>query len=279
MRIQITLTSAAAKRIIAKGIKVHFKVQEVRKRGKIVLKGGTTTSAISEELCGKPMMMAGMITPKGTLTSQFRSEVGLSHALMLQGNKIILLETREAWEKEALELTPDDLVITSANAFDAYGQAVLMAGTYAGGRALPSFHTLLLEGIPFLIAAGLEKLVPGNLWDVISLAGRKKVDFSYGMSVGLMPVFGEIFTEVEALETLAKVKAYVIGKGGIHGAEGSTTLLIEGPEKEVLKIDRLYQKVREAGLSGHPQNLIPCAGPCPSCQRHIKCLYKLRKRK
>ena len=95
MRIQITLTSAAAKRMIAKGIKVHPRVQEVRKRGKIVLKGGTTTSAISEELCGKPMKMAGMITPKGTLTSQFRTEVDLPHALMLQGNKIIRLFARQ----------------------------------------------------------------------------------------------------------------------------------------------------------------------------------------
>jgi hypothetical protein len=278
MRIQITLTTSEAKKMIAKGIKAHPRVQQVRKKGRIILKGGTTVSAISEELCGRPMKISGMITPKGTLTSKFEQEIDLPHALILQGNQMIPLDSREAWDKEALDLNPKDLVITGANAFDVYGQAVLMAGSYAGGRALPSFHAMLLEGIPFLIAVGLEKLVPGNLWDVIPLAGRKKVDFSYGMSVGLMPVFGEIFTEVEALETLAQVEAYVIGKGGIHGAEGSTTLLIEGPKKEVLKIDQLYQKVRGAGLSGLPQNLVPCARGCPSCKRHIKCLYKLGQR-
>jgi hypothetical protein len=77
------------------------------------------------------------------------------------------------------------------------------------------------------------------------------------MSVGLMPVAGEIFTEVEALETLASVEVHVIGKGGILGAEGSTTLIIEEPKKDVFKIDRVYQKTRGAGLSGDPRNLIP----------------------
>jgi hypothetical protein len=97
MRIQITLTSAASKRIIAKGIKVHPRVQQVRKRGRIVLKGGTTTSAISEELCGKPMKISGMITPKGTLTSKFRFEIDLPHALILQGIRKRSTSTRKTW--------------------------------------------------------------------------------------------------------------------------------------------------------------------------------------
>ncbi len=156
---------------------------------------------------------------------------------------------------------------------------MLMAATYDGGSSLPFFQTLLIEGVPFLIAAGLEKLVPGNLGDVISQAGRKKVSFSYGSAVGLIPVFGRIFTEVEALETLAGVKAWVIGKGGIHGAEGSTTFLIDGSPKEVMKIDKIYQRVRGSGLSGDPCNLIPCSGGSLSCKNHIGCLYKKGLRK
>jgi len=274
MRIQITLTSPEGKRIIAKGIKACTKVQQVRRRGKIILKGGTTVSAVAEELCGKPMKISGMITPKGTLTSKFRHEIEFPHGLILKGQQIIPLDSREAWEKESPTFTPQDLVITGANAFDSYGHAVIMAGSYAGGSTLPSFHSMLIEGIPFLISVGLEKLVPGNLWDVISFAGRKKVDFSYGMSVGLVPIFGEIFTEVQALETLAGVKAVVIGKGGVHGAEGSITLLVEGAKKEVLKIDEIYQKVKGAGLSGVSRNLIPCSRGSLSCKNHLGCLYK-----
>ncbi len=279
MRIQITLTSPDGKWIIAKGIRALPAVQEVQNRGKILLKGGTTVSAVSEELCGKPMRISGMITPKGTLTSRFKHEIRWAHAQILKGGRIIPLHTREDWEKEVPSFTPEDLVITGANAFDAHGRAMLMAATYDGGSSLPFFQTLLIEGVPFLIAAGLEKLAPGNLGDVIPLAGRKKVDFSYGSAVGLIPIFGRIFTEVEALETLAGVKVWVIGKGGIHGAEGSTTFLVDGPPKEVMKIDKIYQTVKGSGLSGEPRNLIPCERGSVSCKTHIRCLYKKGPRK
>jgi hypothetical protein len=279
MRIQITLTSPEGKWIIAKGIKKLPVIQKAQKRGKILLKGGTTVSAVSEELCGKPMSISGMITPRGTLTSQFKHEIQWAHAHILKGGQVIPLHTREDWEREVPSFSPEDLVITGANAFDVHGQATLMAATYDGGRSLPFFQTLLIEGVPFLIAAGLEKLAPGNLREVISLAGRKKVDFSYGSAVGLIPLFGRIFTEVEALETLAGVEAWVIGKGGIHGAEGSTTFLVDGPPKEVMKIDRIYQNVRGSGLSGDPRNLIPCSRGSLSCKNHIGCLYKKGLRK
>jgi len=274
MRIQITLTSPDGKRIIAKGIRALPVVQKVQNRGKILLKGGTTVSAVSEELCGKPMRISGMITPKGTLTSRFKHEIQWAHAQILKGGRIIPLHTREDWEKEIPSFTPEDLVITGANAFDAHGRATLMAATYDGGNSLPFFQTLLIEGVPFLIAAGLEKLVPGNLGEVIALAGRKKVSFSYGSAVGLIPIFGRIFTEVEALEALAGVKAWVIGKGGIHGAEGGTTFLVDGPPKEVIKIDKIYQSVQGSGLSGDPRNLIPCSRGSLSCKNHIGCVYK-----
>jgi hypothetical protein len=279
MYIQITLTSSAGKRIIARGIKNLPEVQRVRKSGKILLKGGTTVSAVCEELCGKPMKISGMITPKGTLTSRFKHESSLPHSLILHRNKIIPLDCREAWEKETALLTPEDLVITGANAFDSFGNALMMAATYNGGSSLPYFQTLLIEGVPFLIAVGLEKLAPGNLAKVIPLAGRRKVDFSYGAAVGLVPLFGNLFTEVEALESLARLKAWVIGKGGMHGAEGSTTFLIEGPSREVLKIDKLYQGVRDSGLSGDPRNLIPCQRGSLSCRNHVGCLYKKGLRK
>ncbi len=274
MRIQITLTSQEGKRIIARGIRVDPIVRKARREGRIILKGGTTVSAISEELCGKPLKISGMITPKGTQTSKFQNEIPLPHSLILKGKRIIPLETREAWEKETLDFTPEDLVVTGANAIDIHGHAAIMAGSYAGGQSLSSFQSLLIEGVPFLIAAGLEKLVPGDIMDLFPILGRKKVDISYGMSVGLIPIFGKVFTEVQALETLAKVKVWVIGKGGILGAEGSSTLLIEGPQTEILKIDSLYQEVKGAGLSPIPRNLIPCSRGNVSCKNHIRCLYK-----
>ncbi len=273
MRIQFTLTSAEAKWVIAKGVKSSKRVQQTRERGKILLKGGTTISAVSQELCGRPLRISGMITPQGTLSSRFKDEINLPHGVVLQGDQSLAIDA-EGWGEVTAEFTSEDLVITGANAFDAHGHAVMMAGSYAGGRPLPYFSSMLIEGVPFLIAAGLEKLAPGNLFDVIPFSGRDKVDVSYGMAVGLVPIFGEIFTEVNALETLAEVNVAVIGRGGILGAEGSTTFLIEGERDEVQKIDRVYQGVKGLALSGEPRNFIPCDGASPSCKNHRACVYK-----
>jgi hypothetical protein len=279
MKIQFTLTSPEAKRLIAEGVRNDAQVSKTLREGRILLKGGTTVSAISELLSGKPLRISGMITPKGTLTSRFKNEIPLPHSAILVHKKMIPLETREDWEREAKLLTPQDLVIAGANAIDRFGNAVTMAGSWGGGNALSFLHNLFLEGIPFLIVAGLEKLAPGNLLQAIPFAGRKTPDLSYGMAVGLMPLFGRIFTEIEALQNLAKIKVYVIGKGGIHGAEGGTTFLAEGPRKEILKIDALYQKIKGSELSGVPRNLIPCARGSQSCGSHLKCLYKIGLRK
>ena len=60
-----------------------------------------------------------------------------------------------------------------------------------------------------------------------------------GMAVELVPICGEIYTEKEAIKTLTKVHPQVIGKGGIRGAEGAITLIVDGEESEVLKFFNL----------------------------------------
>jgi hypothetical protein len=89
-----------------------------------------------------------------------------------------------------------------------------------------------------------------------------------------MPILGEIFTEIDAVERLFSIKAYVIGKGGIHGAEGSTTFVLEGPKKDILKFDAFYQNIKGSGLCVEPRNLIPCSRGSLSCKTHLGCLYK-----
>jgi hypothetical protein len=75
MRLQFTLTSAEGKWMIAKGIKSSPGVWKIREKGKILLKGGTTLSAVSQEVCGTPMRISGMITTQGTGGSRFKEEI------------------------------------------------------------------------------------------------------------------------------------------------------------------------------------------------------------
>ena len=56
-----------------------------------------------------------------------------------------------------------------------------------------------------IVAVGVEKIVPGSLKNAIKNTGRSEVDLAIGMAVGLVPILGEIYTEIEAIKTLAKV--------------------------------------------------------------------------
>ena len=149
-----------------------------------------------------------------------------------------------------------------------------MAGAMFGGRPGPWIQGAWIEGVHTIIAVGLEKLVPGSVNEVIKVAGRMRADKSYGMAVGFMPVFGEIFTEVEAIKALAQVDCHVIGKGGIFGAEGSTTVLVDGRDEEVSRIDKIYQEIHGSPISGIIESLNECESGSPSCKRHLGCVYK-----
>ena len=273
MRIQFTLTASEAKWMIAKGVARLPKVQNALKNGRIILKGGTTVSAVAEELTGRPLMISGRVTPLGTLGARIPvNQPGQPHDLLIEKGKSVsqILD----WPAAVAGMRPKDCLITGANIFDAQGNAALMCGAQFGGQAGPWLHCAWTEGFSVIIAAGLEKLIPGRVADAVRAAGRLRPDKSYGMAVGLVPVVGEIFTEIEAVKTLARVDCQVIGKGGVFGAEGGTTLLVEGDEDQVLQIEEIFLAIHGKGASGTPESLVACEPGGVSCKKHVNCAYK-----
>ncbi|TAN35360.1 MAG: hypothetical protein EPN24_07255 [Candidatus Methanoperedens sp.] len=59
----------------------------------------------------------------------------------------------------------------------------------------------------------------------------------------MMPLPGEVITEVDALTLLGAEDVFPIGAGGIEGGEGSVTLCVEGDKAE--EIFELVEKVKE----------------------------------
>ena len=98
-----------------------------------------------------------------------------------------------------------------------------------------------------------------------------------GMAVGLTPIIGKIITEKEALPLLGDVTCMVIGEGGISGAEGATTMIMDGAEKQVKKVFQLVMSIKGAGVSGIAESLPDCVAPHEKCKNHRACIYK-RKR-
>lgn len=173
-----------------------------------------------------------------------------------------------------LALGPGDVVIIGANAIDNEGNAAMMAASPGGGHPGQAAAALTTEGARIIIAAGLEKLIPGKISELIGQVGRKICDFSMGAAVGLIPLYGRIITEIEALKILGNLdKVIVIGCGGINGAEGSTTILIEGLENSLKNVIKEIICAQEKHLSGDENSLKECIPGSSGCKYHFSCVY------
>ena len=275
MRAQLTISVNAGKWLIAKAICNFPEVKHALKKGRVLLKGGTTVSCIAEELAGIKLEICGRITKRGTVAGKSKN-CGAPHSILI---------TDRGWEnvddrllEVAHDLGPEDVVILGANAVDSEGNAAMMAGSPGGGPPGKVMTVLMTEGANIIVAAGLEKLIPGRVYDAVSAAGRKNCDFSMGMAVGLMPIKGKVITELEAIKAIADVKVTVIGKGGIEGGEGSTTVVVEGNESQIKTVIQELLEASKKHISGNPESLIECRPGCSGCKDDLACYYSSKNR-
>lgn len=271
MKAMMTLTVAEGKRLIAKAIARLPEVVRARRSGKIFMKGGTTVSAIAEELAGMPMRISGRITPNGLKSAGRPGDA--PHYLLLERGGWRGLRSEELLDV-VRSLGPDDLFIVGANVIDAYGGAALMASTALGGNGGRILSPLMAEGIPILVAAGLEKLIPGTVADAVRAASRRGVELSMGAPIGLMPVVGRVVTEIEAVKALAPVECQAVGRGGIQGAEGSLTLAVWGEPADVRALFETAMALKGSRESGAAESLEECDYPSPKCAEHPSCIYR-----
>ncbi len=270
MEVQISLTVNESKRLIAKAMVQMPEVKGAFESGRIGLKGGTTVSAICEELVGAPLRISGRITEKGTLTAKNRDEQ-LPHSALVENQTLINID--DTISETVERLGREDVIIISGNAMDIHGNVAMMAGAPGGGTPGHAVPGMMTQGAQVIIPMGLEKLIPGSIRDAIQAAGREK-DLSYGMAVGLIPLVGKVVTEKDAVELLAPVSCTVIGKGGIHGGEGSTVMVVKGEKEPVETILELVEKIKGAKISDEHSSLEACDGPSEQCSRHRACIYK-----
>lgn len=271
-KVQVSLLVEESKQLIALGICEHPLLKNSLKDGRVVLKGGTTVSKISEILIDKKLRISGRITGRGTVSGL--NEDKNPHTVLLE-NKLFR-NIDNCINDEFLKLGKDDLFICSANAVDSNYNAAMMAGSGGGGNIGMALNAIYSEGVPVLIPVGIEKMIPGDIEDIIKKTGRKGKNLSWGMSVGLLPIKGEVITEIEAVKYLADVECQAIGAGGVGEASGSTTLDIWGSDSEVDKIINIIKPIKEnkIELSGSSESLQECSSGCVSCGRHIGCGYK-----
>lgn len=235
---QFLITPAMGKRLIAKTLTNHPDIRKALKNGTVVIIAGTTNGYVAEEILktnnlasefsrkhffrGLTMPSTTRVTKEGRLAdeSRFPGDVVIVKGVWQQGKTIADVVD---------DLKEGDVILKGANAVDLehYKAGILVGHPKAGtiGLALPA---VVGRRVKLIIPVGLEKRVNGNLDDI-----AEKLNAPGAEGYRLMPIQGEIFTEIEALRALTAAEVALIAAGGVCGAEGGCWVAVTGePEQE-----------------------------------------------
>ena len=245
---QFVLTPAAGKRLIGKGIARHTAIVKALKKGTIVIVAGTTNGYVAEEILKelgqikafqRDNFYRGIILPPHrpkTSTgrtydeSKFFGDVVIENGVFQKGKTIFGVVD---------DLHEGDVILKGANAVDLIQRkaAILIGHPKAGtiGAALP---VVVGRRVRLILPVGVEKRVLENLDD---LAAKMNAPGAQGPR--LLPVPGEIFTELDAIELLTGATASLVAAGGVSGAEGSIWLAVSGKPSQEKAAEALIKSV------------------------------------
>jgi len=244
---QFVLTPAAGKRLIAKTLANHPAIRKALKNGTIVIVAGTTNGYVAEEiLCtlgvndfSRKHFFRGITLPSiGSLTGEGR----LADVSRFPGDVVIV---KGVWQKGKTigdvvdSLKEGDVILKGANSLDLTRKqaAILIGHPKAGtiGLALPA---VVGRRVKLIIPVGVEKRVNGDLF-----ALAEKINAPGACGNRLLPVPGEVFTELDALTALTGANVELIAAGGVCGAEGSCCLAVTGTKEQEDTAEKIVASV------------------------------------
>ena len=237
---QFCVTTSAGKRLIGKAMAAHPDIRAVLAKGTLVIVAGTTNGYVAEEV------LASLGQAQGFSRLGFRRGITVAPGAKaadadLEGD-VILVDGQWQKGKTIQDVTDDlkegDIILKGANAFDARGQPAVQIGHPKGGTVLAALPAVIGRRVRLIVPVGLEKRV---LEDVTVLAQRCNAPGTDGPR--LLPLPGEVFTELDAIRLLTGAQACLLAAGGIYGAEGSMWLGVGGTEDQVHAAAELIRSV------------------------------------
>ncbi len=245
MRIQIVFNIWESRAFIAKTILKHPDVEKYLKTGTIAIGRGTTNAFILREFLN------------ATDNSDFDININNYVAGIIDGSlwvsdtntrtpEVVFRQGQPVFEPVAEAVDSCDLVIKGGNALGTDWVAGVLCAHPQGGTIGSVYNTCISRGIKIIVPISMEKVIPVSLTDLVSsLGGQKNIDFAQGLPVSLFPIVGgEIFSEIEAVDSIAAVDVFPIGAGGVYNGAGAVILEITGADSEVQKILDLHKQVQ-----------------------------------
>ncbi|MCP4538620.1 MAG: hypothetical protein GY832_15915 [Chloroflexi bacterium] len=237
---QFCVTTAMGKRLIGKAMLRHPDIEGVLKKGTLVIIAGTTNGYVAEEVL-QSLGQAEGFSRRGFRRGMTVAPGNKIPAIDLPGDVVVV---DGEWQQGKTifdvvdDLTTGDVILKGANAFDPYGQAAVQIGHPKGGTILAAMAAVVGRRVRLIVPVGLEKRV---FEDVNFLAQRCNAPSAKGPR--LLPMMGDVFTELDAIKLLTGANPSLIAAGGVYGAEGAAWLGIAGTEEQVQAAAELIKSV------------------------------------
>ena len=264
MRAQVSLIPTESKKLIARAVARMDEVQNALKKGMVAMNPSSSTFFIVEELTGKlpatDLWFVGVLAPRGACRSAAaRAERSREAA---EGRARTPATSSNTWVIEKGELKsgiplgdilsqmgPEDVYIKGVNAIDPHNTVGILVGSPVGGTIGLVMSQARRRGFKIVFPVGLEKLIPIPMKQAAQEASmRNSLDYSMGMPCTLLPCDGIVVTEPRAIELLTGATAVPISAGGIGGAEGAITMVINGADGQVTKAIDYIEELKGAQL-------------------------------
>ncbi len=246
---QVLVTVSAGKRLIAKAILLDSAVKRALRVGIVVIVAGTTNGYVAEEILMALGVSEGFsrrrffrgvtippnyesVTSEGRLPdeSQFPGDIVISKGTWLKGKTIFDV---------VADLKEGDVILKGANALDLTKKtAGILIGHPNAGTIGVALQATVGRRVKLILPVGLEKRVCGDIFDI-----AERVNEVGGTGFRLLPVPGQIFTEIEAINLLTGAKAELIASGGVCGAEGSCWLAIYGSDEQEQDAEKIIDAI------------------------------------
>jgi hypothetical protein len=252
---QFLITPQTGKRLIALTLAKHPAIVKAIKNGTIVIIAGTTNGYVAEEIL-KTYKIAGDFSRKHFFrgltmppNKKVSGEGRLENESKFPGDVVI---TKGVWQRGKTiadvvdSLREGDVILKGANALDLTRRqaAILIGHPKAGtiGLALPA---VVGRRVKLIIPVGLEKRVNGDLNAVAD-----KLNAPGAGGYRLLPVNGEVFTELDALTALTAADVELIAAGGVCGAEGGCWISVSGEEEQEEFAEQIIASVADEPAFG-----------------------------
>lgn len=245
---QFIVTCSMGKRLIGKGLAAHPEIRRVLSQGTLVIVAGTTNGYVAEEI------LASVNQADGFSRMGFRRGVTLPpapppiNAPALAGDVVLF---GGAWVRNKTifdvidDLKEGDVILKGANALNLQtAQAGVYIGHPKGGTIGVAVQAVIGRRVRMIVPVGLEKRVDADIATLALALNQPGVE-----GPRMMPLPGEAFTELDAIEQLTGAQATLLAAGGIYGAEGAVWIGVEGQDDQVEAAAQLI-----ASVAGEP----PC---------------------